>query len=92
MGLKHQTDKSGKLRKSDENMPDVPMLIRDGSNSGFSQLYQEGTVDQQLPGRGCFGRFVRPVGAGLEHQTDKYRKLRKEGRRYICCPNTDKGW
>jgi hypothetical protein len=56
----------------------VPALIRDSSDDGFSQLYQEGSADQQLPGSSCFRMLVRHAGAGLKLQTDKSVKSRKD--------------
>jgi len=53
-------------QKNDKNTPVVPMLIRDSSHGRFSQVYQGGSADQQLPGSSCFRRFVRHVRIGLE--------------------------
>ncbi|KAF8236862.1 hypothetical protein L208DRAFT_1390164 [Tricholoma matsutake] len=46
--------------------PVVPTFIKDGSGGGFSQLYQVGSADQQLPGSSCFRSSVRHAGKGLE--------------------------
>jgi hypothetical protein len=56
----------------------VTMLIKDSSDDRFSQLYQEGSADQQLPGSSWFRRSVRHAGADLKLQTDKSVKLRKD--------------
>ena len=61
--MRHLT---GDLEKSDENTPVVATLIKDGSNGRLCQLYQDGLTDQKLPGSGCFRRFVRHAGTGLE--------------------------
>ncbi|KAF8220540.1 hypothetical protein L208DRAFT_1416511, partial [Tricholoma matsutake] len=48
-----------KLQKTDRKPPVVPTFIKDGSGGGFSQLYQVGDADQQLPGSSCFRSSVR---------------------------------
>ena len=50
------------------------MLIKDGNDGRFCQLYQEGSADQMLPGSGCFRKFVRHMEAGLEASDWKFRK------------------
>ena len=52
--------------KNDENMPVVPMLIKDGNDDRFSQLCQGGSAGQILPGSGLLWTFVRNVGTGPE--------------------------
>ncbi|KAF8220487.1 hypothetical protein L208DRAFT_1416709 [Tricholoma matsutake] len=54
------------LQKMDRKPPVVPAFIKDGSSGGFSQLYQVGSADQQLPGSSCFRNSVRHAGKGLE--------------------------
>jgi hypothetical protein len=53
-------------QKIDRKPPVVPTFIKDGNGGRFSQLYQVGSADQQLPGSSCFRSSVRHAGTGLE--------------------------
>ncbi|KAF8240774.1 hypothetical protein L208DRAFT_1383692, partial [Tricholoma matsutake] len=54
------------LQKMGRKPPVVPTFIKDSSGGGFSQLYQVGSADWQLPGSSCFRSSVRHAGKGLK--------------------------
>jgi hypothetical protein len=60
------------LQKMDRKPPMVPTFIKDGSGGGFSQLYQVGDADQQLPGSSCFRSSVRHAGKGFEASDQQF--------------------